>query len=407
METCADVLVLGAGPAALCIVAELVQNKLSVTAIASHAPDKPWPNTYGIWAEELEKLGLESLLGYRWANTISYFGNGLGINGNIPTQHNFDYGLFDQNELQKSLLLKCEGIQWKVETASEIRPLGMNTEVICSSGNTFHARLVIDASGHRSNFIRRPNHGAIAQQAAYGIVGKFSSPPVDEGQFVLMDFRPDHLTKLEREKPPSFLYAMDFGKGVFFVEETSLACSPPMEMDKLKERLYARLSHRGVHIEEIIHEERCLFPMNLPLPDRSQSLLAFGGAASMVHPASGYMVGALLRRAPTLAKTLAEAVSIEPALNSAELAQKGWQALWNSELVQRHRLYQFGLRRLMSFDESRLRSFFATFFRLPIEDWSGFLANTLPLPRLIFVMLKLFYISSWEVKFGMLFGASL
>ena len=65
-------------------------------------------------------------------------------------------------------------------------------------------------------------------------------------------------------------------------------------------------------IQEIIHEEHCLFPMNLPLPDRSQPLLAFGGAASMVHPASGYMVGALLRRAPTLAKQLAEAIAIDP-----------------------------------------------------------------------------------------------
>ena len=56
---------LGAGPAALCIVAELVEKGLIVTALASHAPDKPWPNTYGIWAEELESLGLASLLGHR------------------------------------------------------------------------------------------------------------------------------------------------------------------------------------------------------------------------------------------------------------------------------------------------------------------------------------------------------
>ncbi len=60
---------MGAGPAALCIVAELVQQGLKVTALASHAPDKPWPNTYGIWAEEVESLGMASLLGYRWKNT--------------------------------------------------------------------------------------------------------------------------------------------------------------------------------------------------------------------------------------------------------------------------------------------------------------------------------------------------
>ncbi len=126
----------------------------------------------------------------------------------------------------------------------------------------------------------------------------------------------------------------------------------------------------------------------------------------MVHPAAGYMVGALLRRAPTLAKQLAEAMAIKPCLDSESLARKGWDVLWTPELVQRHRLYQFGLGRLMSFDEARLRSFFATFFRLPREDWSGFLANTLPLPRLLIVMLRLFSISSWKVRLGMLFGAS-
>ena len=59
----------------------------------------------------------------------------------------------------------------------------------------------------------------------------------------------------------------------------------------------------------------------------------------------------------------------------------------------------------MSFDEARLRSFFATFFRLPREDWSGFLANTLPLARLLIVMLRLFAMSPWQVRIGMVFGA--
>ena len=142
--------------------------------------------------------------------------------------------------------------------------------------------------------------------------------------------------------------------------------------------------------------------MNLPLPYRKQSLLAFGGSASMVHPASGYMVGALLRRAPELAKKLSEFMSVEPALDSEKLAKKGWNVLWNTELVQRHRLYQFGLKRLMSFDEALLRSFFATFFRLPKEDWSRFLANTLPFHMLIFVMFRLFTISPLIVKLGMI-----
>ncbi len=395
---------MGAGPAALCIVAELVEQGLAVNALASHTPERPWPNTYGIWAEELESLGMASLLGHRWSDTVSFFGDGQGDEGQLPVQHQFDYGLFDQGALQQALLKRCGDVSWNLETAKSINVLGSETEVICSSGNTFRARLVIDASGHRSQFIRRPNNGPVAQQAAYGVVGRFSSSPVSKEQFVLMDFRPDHLSEIEKKEPPTFLYAMDFGEGVFFVEETSLACFPPLTIEKLKERLIKRLSNRGIEIKEILHEENCLFPMNLPLPDRKQPLLAFGGSASMVHPASGYMVGALLRRAPNLAKQLSKAMAIDPPLDSAVLARRGWQVLWSRELVQRHRLYQFGLKRLMSFDEASLRRFFATFFRLPKKDWSGFLANTLPLPDLILVMLRLFWISPWRVRWGMTFG---
>ncbi len=393
---------MGAGPAALCIASELIQQGLSVQALASTSPETTWSNTYGIWAEELEELGIESLLGHRWKNTISYFGNGIKDSENLPVKHDFDYGLFDQVALQRSLLDKCNGLDWHLETVEKIIHSKLNTEVVCLSGSHYFARVVIDAIGHKSPFILRPNEGPVAQQAAYGIVGRFSSPPVESNQFVLMDFRPDHLNEKELREPPSFLYAMDFGEEIYFVEETSLACSPPMPLNKLKERLYLRLAHRGLEIKEIIHEENCLFPMNLPLPLLNQPLLAFGGSASMVHPASGYMVGALLRRAPALAKELADAIAIEPPLASSDLAKRGWKVLWNRELVQRHRLYQFGLERLMSFDESLLRKFFQAFFKLPKKDWSGFLANTLPLPRLIIVMLKLFFMASYKVKLGMI-----
>tara|TARA_B100000700_G_C14879934_1_gene777571 strand:- start:674 stop:1123 length:450 start_codon:yes stop_codon:yes gene_type:complete len=142
--------------------------------------------------------------------------------------------------------------------------------------------------------------------------------------------------------------------------------------------------------------------MNLPLPFRDQPLLAFGGSASMVHPASGYLVGSLLRRSPSLAKELAIAIRKDPVMSTSEIARRGWKTLWTNELVQRHRLYQFGLKRLMSFDESLLRAFFETFFKLPRNDWYGYLTNTLPLPRLFVVMLKLFSIAPTKVRLGMI-----
>jgi len=216
-----------------------------------------------------------------------------------------------------------------------------------------------------------------------------------------MDYRSDHLNNRELSESPSFLYAMDLGNDVFFVEETSLASFPALSFDYLKNRLIKRLKNRGIAIETIIHEENCLFPMNLPLPLRTQPILAFGGAASMVHPASGYMVGSLLRRAPMLAKQLKIYLQ-DPSLSSVQLAQKGWKILWPNELIQRHKLYQYGLKRLMSFDEKMLRSFFLNFFQLSTNEWAGFLTNTLPLPKLIYVMTKMFLKSPLNIKLGML-----
>ncbi|MGB1002523.1 MAG: lycopene beta cyclase [Prochlorococcaceae cyanobacterium] len=398
-----DVLVLGGGPAALCIASELNQRGVAVAGIAPDPVDDPWPNTYGIWADELKMVGLEHLLEHRWSDTVSYFGAGGSTAQDQSHAHGIDYGLFDRAALQRYWLERADGVVWHQDTAERVELNGAITSVSFGSGTTLQARLVIDASGSRTPHIRRPDQGPVAGQAAYGVVGRFSQPPIEADRFVLMDYRCDHLSEQQRSEPPTFLYAMDLGDGVFFVEETSLALAPGVPYDVLKQRLQQRLEQRGVAITEVIHEEFCLFPMNLPLPDRSQPLLAFGGAASMVHPASGYMVGALLRRGPDLAQALAEALA-NPALGSAALARRGWQALWPIELVLRHQLYQFGLGRLMGFNEALLRTHFATFFSLPRDEWFGFLTNTLPLPRLMRVMLRLFAMSPWELRRGLVLG---
>ncbi|QNI55444.1 lycopene beta cyclase [Synechococcus sp. BIOS-E4-1] len=405
MASCADVLVLGGGPAALCIASELHQRGVAVEGIAPEPVDAPWPNTYGIWVDELKDLDLEHLIEHRWSDTLSYFGAGGSEAADQPLVHGIDYGLFDRAALQRYLLKRADGVVWYHDSAERVEAGPEHTLVSCASGEVHKARLVIDASGASSPHIRRPDQGPVAGQAAYGVVGRFSEDPINSGRFVLMDYRCDHLSDEQRLEPPTFLYAMDLGDRIFFVEETSLALAPGVPYDVLKQRLQQRLDRRGVEITEVIHEEFCLFPMNLPLPDRSQPVLAFGGAASMVHPASGYLVGALLRRGPGLADSLAAALA-DPSLRPAELVSHGWQALWPAELVLRHQLYQFGLGRLMGFNESLLRTHFATFFALPREEWFGFLTNTLPLPRLMAVMLRLFALSPWELRRGLVLGAA-
>jgi len=407
-----DVLVVGAGPAALAIAAELAERGLAVAVLAATDPRDPWSNTYGIWGDEVDALGLGHLLEHRWSDTCSYFGSGSSDPAdpaNSPTRHGRDYGLFDKTRLQQFWLERCEaaGVQWLRGLAEELNHGSGRSQVryapaLAADLALIEARLVVDASGHKAVFVQRPELGPLAGQAAYGVVGRFTAPPVQPGQFVLMDYRADHLSEAERQEPPTFLYAMDLGQGRFFVEETSLALAPPVPYATLKQRLERRLAHRGVAIEQVEHEEFCLFPMNLPLPDLDQPVLAFGGAAAMVHPASGYLVGALLRRAPVLAAAVAARLRAEPAADSLQLAQAGWQALWPPELRRKHALYQFGLEKLMRFSEPQLRAHFSTFFSLPKEQWYGFLVNTASVPELIVAMLRLFATAPWNVKAGLM-----
>jgi len=396
-----DVAVVGGGPAALCIASALADQQLAVTVVAPQDPAAPWPNTYGIWGEEVDALGLSSLLEHRWSNTVSYFGSGdADDQGQIC--HGRDYGLFDKQALQQHWLdrLSAGGVQHCNDAVQAVEHGSDGGMLTTASGDNLQARLVIDASGHNPALLMRPSDGPVAGQAAYGVVGRFSRPPVDPDQFVLMDYRCDHLSAEQRQQPPTFLYAMDLGQGRFFVEETSLAAAPALSFVTLQQRLEQRLAHRGIAIEAVEHVEHCLFPMNPALPDRRQRLVGFGGAASMVHPASGYMIGSLLRRGPQLAADLAAALAAGKA--GVALSQAGWQSLWPAELRRRHGLYRFGLEKLMRFDEAQLRAFFATFFALPNAQWFGFLANTLETPQLLQTMLQLFGAAPNGVRWGLM-----
>ncbi len=406
-EASIDTLVLGSGPGALAIAAALGKEQLRVEVLAANDPKEPWPYTYGIWGEEVDELGLSDLLEHRWINTVSFFGAGSSeakAAENIPTQHSKDYGLFDKKKLQEYWLNQCDeaSIHWHKGIAKELEVDNLVSTVTTTSGQKLKARILIDATGYKPVFLKSQSQGAVAIQTCYGVVGNFNKPPVEEGQFVLMDYRCDHLSASERTEPPTFLYAMDMGNGRFFLEETSLGLSPPVSLETLQSRLKRRLEHRGLAITKLEHEELGLFlPMNMPVPDLEQPLLGFGGAAAMVHPASGYMVGGLLRRAPSLAKALAMAMQDKNA-SPATIACKGWDALWPEELRRKQALYQFGLEKLMRFKEPQLRDFFKGFFNLPSNQWYGFLTNTLNISELVNAMWNMFVSAPWNVKWGLM-----
>ena len=402
-----DALVIGAGPSALAIAAALSQEKLKVEVLSVNDHKELWPYTYGIWGEEVDEFGLGHLLEHRWGDTVSFFGTGSleeSSDANQPTKHKIDYGLFDKKKLQEHWLSLCEAasVKWHKGLATELKVDHALTTVTTAEGDIINARVVVDASGYEPVFLKAQVQGAIAVQTCYGIVGRFNSPPVDKGQFVLMDYRCDHLDSAEREEPPTFLYAMDMGNGRFFLEETSLGLAPPLSLETLKNRLKRRLKYKGLEITHLEHEELGLFlPMNLPVPDLSQPILGFGGAAAMVHPASGYMVGGLLRRSPSVAKVLAKAMRDKSA-SPAALAEKGWAVIWPPDLRRKQALYQFGLEKLMRFEESQLREFFKGFFALPNQQWYGFLTNTLSITDLVKAMWTMFLKAPWNVRWGLM-----
>jgi lycopene cyclase-like protein len=397
-----DALVIGAGPAGLSLATALGQEGLAVQGLAATDVATPWPNTYGIWVDELEPLGLAPFLQHRWKDCVVH------VNHQTLPLHR-EYGLLDNHQLQTHWLEQTQKhqIQWHQGKASQIQHDSTCSTVTTHTGQQFKARVVIDASGHNPTFIKRSNiqrskSMAVAYQTAYGIVGKFSRPPIPPQQMVLMDYRDDHLPAADRTAPPTFLYAMDLGNGVYFVEETSLAHSPAISLDILEKRLHQRLAYGQVEITEVHHVERCLFPMNMPLPNLNQPVLGFGGAASMVHPASGYMVGALLRRGPALAQAIAHRLKHYPKTSPEQLAQAGWQALWPEGRLRKYYLYLFGLENLMDFDGPRLNRFFETFFSLSTHHWAGFLADALSFPELISAMLVLFGKAPNDVRWGLM-----
>lgn len=392
-----DVLIIGAGPAGVALAAALSDQGVQVHGLAPVPADAPWPNTYGIWRDELDEPGMNpAWLEQQWRNCVAYAaGREISLSRT--------YGLFDNARLQGDLLARCAagGMVWHQGLAAGISHTAVSSQVHTQDGRTLRARLVVDASGHHPVLVWRPQKDNVAMQAAYGLVGRFSRPPVQPQQMVLMDFRADHLSADERQGPPTFLYAMDFGNDIYFVEETSLAYYPAISYQVLERRLHRRLAHHGISVTEVHHVEHCLFPMNLPLPAARQPVLGYGGAASMVHPASGYQVGAALRHAPEVAQAIAQTLN-NPGSTPAATAKVAWDTLWPRERVQKRLLYLFGLENILRFNQQQTEDFFAAFFALPWRQWTGYLSNTLTTPEILQAMGQLFLLAPNHLRWGLL-----
>ncbi|QDG51225.1 lycopene cyclase family protein [Persicimonas caeni] len=391
-----DVLVVGAGPAGMAASAALARAGLDVGCLAPSHPS-PWPNNYGLWEDEIAGLGLADCYDRRWDNPVAYTSK--------THAHHLDrvYLRLDNQKLRARLTEWCDahGVRWLEGFAASTRVNKRGITVLDRHGQEYTAALLIDATGHRPKFVEREQGGANASQAAYGFVGDFDGDPIGGDDLVLMDFREDFLDAGPRRSPEAtFLYAMNLGDGRYFVEETSLVHRPAMTFDVLEERLAQRLRARGVPVVGVEDVERCLIPMNSPMPLLDQQVVGFGAAASMVHPATGYQMARMLRTAPELAGVIAEQLG-KLGADPKDAAQSAWRTIWPEDQVRARKLWMFGLECLLRLEPAQTRRFFEVFFSLPGEYWKGYMSGTLAPAEIARVMWSLFRVAPMSLRMSL------
>ena len=154
---------------------------------------------------------------------MSFFGHGAleeQDDENKATEHSLDYGLFDKKKLHNYWFNECNKsfIKWHQGFANKIHFEKYKSTVTTKDGKTYSARLVVDATGYDPVFLKLKSCGPLAVQTCYGIVGNFSKPPLKKGQFVLMDYRNDHLNDRQKKNRQLFFMPWIWGMGNIFLK---------------------------------------------------------------------------------------------------------------------------------------------------------------------------------------------
>ena len=342
-----DVLVVGGGPAGRALAAAVAERGLR-TVLVDPAPDAPWRATYGSWAAELPATLPSSVIAARaTGRAIALSEHELG----------WEYAVLDVPALRAHLdgELARHGVRIRRDRAAG----WASGAVRLAGGNELRAALVVDAGGHRQPLRAGPGRRRpAAEQTAAGVVvdEAVAAPLVAPDEALFMDWRPDH----GEDGWPTFLYAVPLGGGAVLLEETSLARRPGLPLPVLRRRLQARLSRHGIAVPGGAATESVRFPVDSPR-HRTPGVLAFGAAAPLVHPASGFSVATSLRLAPAVADAIATHL---PAGSSRALAAAR-SAVWPSGSRAVHRFRRIGLEALLRMPPAEVPAFFETFFALP------------------------------------------
>ncbi|XVE70630.1 hypothetical protein DITRI_Ditri10aG0086600 [Diplodiscus trichospermus] len=398
-----DLVVIGCGPAGLALAAESAKLGLNVGLIG---PDLPFTNNYGVWEDEFKDLGLEGCIEHVWRDTIVY------LDDDKPIMIGRAYGRVSRHLLHEELLRRCleSGVKYlssKVETIIEATE--GHSLVACEHSLVVPCRLATVASGAASGKLLQYEVGGprVSVQTAYGIEVEVENNPYDPSLMVFMDYRDyakQEVPCLEAQYP-TFLYAMPLSSTRVFFEETCLASKDAMPFDLLKKKLMSRLETMGIRILKVYEEEWSYIPVGGSLPNTEQKNLAFGAAASMVHPATGYSVVRSLSEAPNYASVIANILNknhykgmLTSERNNGYISMQAWNTLWPQERKRQRSFFLFGLALILQLDIEGIRTFFHTFFRLPSWMWQGFLGSTLSSADLILFAFYMFVIAPNDMR---------
>jgi lycopene beta-cyclase len=362
-------IVVGAGPAGRAIASALGNLGIEVLCVDA-APERPWRTTWGMWDDEVCRLGLDPVVAATAPAPRVRLVDGDDIV--LPRA----YHVLDPERLRQHLSATLSVGTAQVHTTAP-------DQIACADGQILYARFVIDARGPPAA------SASGCAQTAFGRVVRARGLPA-----LLMDFSIDHH---DDDVRPSFGYLVPLDREHLLVEETALAASPPMAPSVLERRLDTRL--RALGLETAVTNAPSEW-VHIPLdvdPARTRSgVLRFGVAGGSVHPATGYTLARVLDDAPRLAGAVRQA--LDRGDDPPAIAQAAQRALWTPERQMARHLLNHGRDMLLPLDLAGQRAFFRAFFRLSPPHQRAFLGSASTATEVARSMLALFPGLSWPLR---------
>ncbi len=329
-----DVVVVGAGPAGRALSHRLLRRGVAVTVVDPR-PEVEWRATYACWTDEIPYWLPPGVVGAQVDSVAMRVTETTGLRRG--------YTVFDTVALRRALTLDDARILRDHATV-----VGEH-HVTTRSGATITASTVIDARG-------LPGRGP--RQTAWGVVVPRAQarPFLGDTEAVLMDWTPP---SSDAAAGASFLYAVPLDADRVLLEETCLAGDPPVPVAHLRARLDERLSGHPI---TPLTTETVSFALRGPTAPWRVRPIVFGSRGGLLHPATGYSVGASLAVADDVAVAIAD-------------GHDPLGALWPRSARLVHRLRSVGLRALLALSPDATRRMFDTFAELPLTQQRAYLSG--------------------------------